>query len=105
MKLICLNSPVKALATEGKIYPVIQKFTSSDMIKVSDNYGVPFYVHPVPGFGSLYQCKLGGKKFLFREYTPEHAAEDEKRKRDQVVELGIWLAAGLMFMLAMVIVS
>lgn len=105
MKLICLNSPVKALATEGKIYPVIQKMSGSGLIKVSDNYGIPFYVSPISGSASLYQCKLGGKAFIFQEYTPEHAAAEKKRKRDQVVELGIWLAAGLMFMLAMVIVS
>lgn len=105
MKLICLNSPVKALATEGKIYPVIQKFTSSGLIKVSDNFGVPFYVCNAPGSKSLYQCSLGGKKFIFQECTPEHAAAEKKSKRDQAIELGIWLAAGLMFMLAMVIVS
>lgn len=105
MKLICLNSPVKALATEGKIYPVIQEMNSFGLVKVSDNYGIPFYVTRAVGSASLYQCSLGGKKFIFQEYTPEHAAAEKKRKRDQAAELGIWLAAGLMFMLAMVIVS
>lgn len=66
MKLICINSPVKGLIKEGQVYPS-KPGAAQETVIISDEFGMPFYVKPVPGSVSLYSAKLAGSRFIFQK--------------------------------------
>lgn len=96
MKLLCLNSPVKALVKEGKAYDIVNESSKATTKVIFDEFGVAFYLTPVLGSAGLYQSRIGNGVFLFRMVDGSFEKHQKKLRKERIVELSILFAGAIL---------
>lgn len=96
MKLLCLESPVKGLIREGKQYGIMNENSSETTKVIFDEFGVAFYLTPVPGSANLYQSRIGNGVFLFRMVDDSFDKHQKKRRNERRIELAILFVGALL---------
>lgn len=97
MKLLCINSPVKALIKEGKAYPIVNESSAATTKVIFDEFGVAFYLTPVVGSAGLYHSRIGNGVFMFRMVDGSSYEKHQKKLRNERrIELAILLAGAIL---------
>ena len=96
MKLLCVNSPVKGLIKEGKAYDIVNGSSAATTKVIFDEFGIAFYLTPVPGSAGLYQSRLGNGVFMFRIVDGSFEKHQKKLRNERRIELAILFAGAVL---------